>query len=88
MEDRGGKKSRGPRKPSLRIIRGKDRGGKKSRSPRRPSLHTLITQAEKAGKNVASITTTSDGVTLRFGESEPTEPSNPWIADLKKGTKQ
>ena len=64
-----------------------DRGAKKSRGPRKPSLRTLIVQAEKAGKNVASITT-PDGVTLRFGESEPTEPSNPWLADLKKETKQ
>jgi hypothetical protein len=44
-------------------------------------------QAEKAGKNVASITT-PDGVTLRFGEFQPTEASNPWLADLKKGNKQ
>jgi hypothetical protein len=64
-----------------------ERGGKKSRGPRKPSLRTLIVQAEKAGKNVASITT-PDGVTLRFGECEPTEPSNPWLADLNKGTKQ
>jgi hypothetical protein len=60
-----------------------DRGGKKSRGPRKPSLRTLIEQAEKAGKNVASIT-----ITLRFGESEPPEPSNPWLADLNKETKQ
>ena len=64
-----------------------DRGGKKSRGPRKPGLRTLIEQAEKAGKKVASITM-PDGVTLRFGESEPIEPSNPWLADLKKETKQ
>ena len=64
-----------------------DRGKKKSRGPRKPGLRTLIEQAEKAGKKVASITM-PDGVTLRFGESEPTEPSNPWLADLKKETKQ
>ena len=64
-----------------------DREGKKSRGPRKPSLRALIMQAEKAGKNVASITT-SDGVTLRFGESQPTEASNPWLADLNQGTKK
>jgi hypothetical protein len=64
-----------------------DREGKKSRGPRKPSLRALIMQAEKAGKNVASITT-PDGVTLRFGESQPTEASNPWLADLNQGNKQ
>jgi hypothetical protein len=47
-----------------------DRGEKKSRGPRKPSLRALIMQAEKAGKNVASITT-PDGVMLRFGEPRP-----------------
>jgi hypothetical protein len=64
-----------------------DRKRKKSRGPRKPTLRALIMQAEKAGKNVASITM-PDGVTLRFGESQATEASNPWLADLKKGTKQ
>jgi hypothetical protein len=70
-----------------RAERGRRQQASKSRGPRKPSLRTLIEQAEKAGKNVASITT-PDGVTLRFGESEPTEPSNPWLADLNKGTKK
>ena len=64
-----------------------DRGEKKSRGPRKPSLRALIMQAEKAGKNVASITT-PDGVTLRFGESQPPEVTNPWLADLNQGNKQ
>ena len=63
-----------------------DRGEKKSRGPRKPSLRALIMQAEKAGKNVASITT-PDGVMLRFGEPRPTEPSNPWLADLNNKDK-
>ena len=70
-----------------RAERGRRPQASKSRGPRKPSLRTLIEQAEKAGKKVASITM-PDGVTLRFGESEPTEPSNPWLADLKKETKQ
>lgn len=54
---------------------------------RKPSIHTLIRQAEKAGKPVSSVTT-PDGITLRFGESEPTEAVNPWLADLPKATRQ
>jgi hypothetical protein len=63
-----------------------DREGKKSHGPRKP-LRALIMQAEKAGKNVSSIIM-PDGVTLRFGESQPTEVSNPWLADLNQGNKQ
>ena len=37
---------------------------------RRVCVDALIRQAEKAGKVVTSITTTADGVTLRFGEGE------------------
>jgi len=56
----------------------------KPRKPRKPTLRTLVTQAEKAtGKAVTSITT-PDGTTLRFGEPEPTEATNPWLADLDK----
>jgi hypothetical protein len=53
-----------------------------SKRQRKPSIRTLIKQAEKAGKPVTSITT-PDGVTLKFGESEPTEAANPWLADLR-----
>jgi hypothetical protein len=54
----------------------------KPRRQRRPSIGRMIAAAERGGKNVTSITT-PDGMTLRFGESEPTEASNPWLADLK-----
>ena len=48
----------------------------------------MIAAAERAGKNVTSVTT-PDGVTLRFGESEPTEVNNPWLAGIDdKVTKQ
>ena len=48
---------------------------------RKPSLRTLIAQAEKSGKPVSSVTT-SDGVTLRFGEpeSEIRNELDEWIA--------
>jgi hypothetical protein len=49
---------------------------------RKPSIATLIRRAEKAGKTVTSVTT-PDGTVLHFGEPQPTEASNPWLADLK-----
>jgi hypothetical protein len=59
----------------------------RQRKPRKPSVGRLIRQAEKAtGKAVTSITT--DGVTLTFGEPQPTEANNPWLADLDKVIKQ
>jgi hypothetical protein len=51
--------------------------------PRKPSIRKMIAAAERTGKKVTSVTT-PEGVTLRFGESEPTEASNnPWLDDLK-----
>ena len=49
---------------------------------RKPRIDRMIAAAERSGKNVTSITT-PDGVTLHFGKAEPTEASNPWLADLK-----
>jgi hypothetical protein len=61
---------------------------KRKRGPRKPRIDKLIAEAEKTGRTVTSITT-SDGTTLRFGDpAEPTEASNPWLADLDKVTKQ
>src|SRR5262249_47883089 len=57
------------------------------RKPRRPSIRKLVEQAEKAGKTVTSITT-PDGTKLDFGRPAPPEPENPWLADLRKETKQ
>jgi len=42
---------------------------------RKPSLDRLIRQAEKAGKQVSSITT-AEGVTLRF--DKPNSMTNLW----------
>ena len=53
------------------------------RRPRKPSIGKMIMQMEKAGKPVRSVTT-SDGTTLTFGEPEPIEERNPWLADLEK----
>jgi hypothetical protein len=46
---------------------------------RKPSVSKLIAHAEKSGKPVTSVTT-PDGVTLRFGESEPSNELDEWIA--------
>jgi hypothetical protein len=56
-----------------------------ARKPRRPNVATLIKQAEKAGRTVTSVTV--DRITLHFS-SEPTEATNPWLADIEKATKQ
>jgi hypothetical protein len=48
-------------------------------------VKTLIKQAEKTGKVVTSVTT-SDGVTLRFGESEQDQPTNSWDEVLNRAS--
>jgi hypothetical protein len=58
-----------------------------NRRTRKPSIATLVKRAEKAGKPVTSITT-PDGTTIHFGETKPTDASNPWLADIEKATKQ
>jgi hypothetical protein len=54
----------------------------KKRRPRKPGIRRMIAAAEKAGKSVSSITL-PDGTVLQFGESEPTEAANPWLAKLR-----
>jgi hypothetical protein len=53
------------------------------RRRRNPSITTLVKRAEKTGKTVTSITT-PDGTTIHFGDSAPTEATNPWLAHLPK----
>lgn len=40
----------------------------KPRKPRKPRIDTMISHAERAGKNVASITT-PEGYTITFGQA-------------------
>jgi len=54
---------------------------------RKPSVSTLIARAEKKGKTVTSVTA-PDGTVLHFGEPQPTEAANPWLAGIDKVTKQ
>jgi hypothetical protein len=54
------------------------------RKLRKPSVGRVLAQGKKAG---AASVTTPDGYTFTFGQ-EPTEASNPWLAELNKVTKQ
>jgi hypothetical protein len=54
---------------------------------RRRSISTMIEQAEKAGKPLASLTL-PDGTKLDFSKPDSASPENPWLADLRKATKQ
>jgi hypothetical protein len=58
------------------------------RKSRRPTLATLLKQAAKAGKRVKGAEVYQDRIVLQFGEPEPAAPENPWLADLRKETKQ
>jgi hypothetical protein len=53
---------------------------------RRPRLDHMIEQARKAGKDVSSVIV--DGIALTFGEPEPSEAANPWLAEIEKATRQ
>jgi hypothetical protein len=55
------------------------------RRQRKPSTRTLIEQAKAAG---ATAVTLPDGTKFDFGKPEPTEATNPWLADLHKVKQQ
>ena len=55
---------------------------------RRPTLAAALREARKAGITVAGATVETGKVTLTFGKPEPTEASNPWLADLEQVGKQ
>jgi len=58
--------------------------GEKPSRQRKPRLDQAIAHTQKAtGKPVISVIL-SDGTKLTLGEPEPTEASNPWLADLPK----
>jgi hypothetical protein len=60
-----------------------------ARKPRRPSLASVAKQASKAGIEVARYEIKPDGsVVVVTGEPESTALENPWLADLRKKTKQ
>jgi hypothetical protein len=62
---------------------------KRKRGPRKPTLVSELRQAKKAGLSVKGATIEPDGrLSLQFGEPEPTEASNPWLAGLEGRTRQ
>ena len=65
----------------------RETAAKAAGKPRRPSIKDMIKGAEQAGRPLASITL-PDGTKLDFDKAESTEPENPWLADLRKETKQ
>src|SRR5262245_25498369 len=61
----------------------------RQRKPRRPSLASVAKQASKAGIEVARYEIKPDGsVIVVPGEPGTSAPENPWLADLRKKTKQ
>ena len=61
----------------------------RQRKPRRLSLASVAKQARKAGIEVARYEIKPDGsVVVVTGELESTALENPWLADLRKKTKQ
>jgi hypothetical protein len=57
-------------------VEGVDAMKPRNRRARKPRIDTIIKQAEKAGKNVTSVTT-PEGVTLTFGEANTDESVTP-----------
>jgi hypothetical protein len=58
-------------------------------APRKPTLASVAKQAQKAAIAVARYEVKPDGtVVVVAGTPEPTEASNPWLADLPRETKQ
>jgi hypothetical protein len=59
------------------------------RKARKPTLSAALKQAAKAGTPVRRASQAPDGtVTLVIGEPEPTEASNPWLAEAERLSKQ
>jgi hypothetical protein len=54
----------------------------------KPSIAAMVKRAEKAGKTVTSVSVEGDKVILTFGESNPTDANNPWLAEIEKATQR
>jgi hypothetical protein len=62
---------------------------KPARKPRKPTLASVAKQASKAAIAVERYEVKPDGtVVVVTGKPESAEPENPWLADLRKETKQ
>jgi hypothetical protein len=61
----------------------------RTRRTHKPTLASVARDARKAGIEVARYEVKSDGtVVIVTGQPVPAEPENPWLADLRKDTKQ
>jgi len=58
------------------------------RRPRRPTLMGVVKQARKAHLSIRRIRLETDAVVIDVGEPEPTEATNPWLAEINRTTKQ
>ncbi len=73
----------------LRALEAMLRGQVAARKPRRPTLANVAKQAKKAAIAVARYEVKPDGtIVIVTGQGESTEPENPWLAELRKETKQ
>jgi hypothetical protein len=62
---------------------------KPARKPRRPTLASVAKQASKAAIAVERYEVRPDGsIVIVTGQPESATPENPWLADLRKETKQ
>lgn len=62
---------------------------RRQRKARKPTLASVAKQASKAGIEVARYEIKPDNtVVVVTGEPESTALENPWLADLRKKTKQ
>ena len=56
---------------------------------RKPTLASVLRQARKADVPIKRVRVEPDGaVTLDVGEPEPTEATNPWLAEIERATKR
>ena len=64
-------------------------GKQRTRKPRKPTLASVAKEANKAALDVARYEIKPDGsIVIVAGQPEPVAPKNPWLADLRKETKQ
>lgn len=75
--------------PSVRALLPHGLRAEGARKPRRPTLASVAKQANRAAIAVARYEIKPDGtIVIVTGQGESTEPENPWLAELRKETKQ
>jgi hypothetical protein len=59
-----------------------------ARRQRPPTLARALKEAAKANLPVRRVRIEADAVVIDVGEPEPTEATNPWLAEINRSTKQ